>query len=136
MTVDLVAFLRERLDEDAQAAKHAATREPHGASWNVTDSDGSEVRAASGVGVVRRTWPYAATHIARHDPARVLAEVDAKRRIVSKCEEHMQLDRETFEAEKEPARSLSSLRAAYWDACRDLASAYADHPDYYEEWRP
>lgn len=53
-----------------------------------------------------------AVHAALHDPARVLAECEAKRRIVA------------------------------WDASVDygavrfLATVYADHPDYRAEWRP
>jgi hypothetical protein len=67
-------------------------------------------------------------HIARHDPARVLAECEAKRRIV---ERHYEV----------PASDIM------WSSCpvcretwpcpdlRALASVYADHADYREEWR-
>jgi hypothetical protein len=52
-------------------------------------------------------------HIARHDPARVLADVEAKRRIVE------------WDAEQPVDRGVLNI----------LASVYADHPDYREEWR-
>ena len=58
--------------------------------------------------------------------ARVLAECEAKRRIV-----------ENFEA----AASVGSndaecMAAAYQRACELIAAVYADHPDYDESWRP
>jgi len=63
-----------------------------------------------------------AEHIARHDPARVLAECEAKRRIVDSYR-YLTADPE--------------LRMQAWTfALRCLALPYADHPDYREEWRP
>ena len=62
----------------------------------------------------------AGPHVARHDPARVLAECKAKRRIV---------ERYAFLAEygdDGDARWVLPL----------LALPYADHPDFQEEWRP
>ena len=54
-------------------------------------------------------------------PARVLAECEAKRRIV----------------EREPLwNDPPEVRELYDDTLRDLAAIYADHPDYDEEWRP
>lgn len=53
-------------------------------------------------------------HIARHDPARVLAECEAKRRI-------MTMD---FERYGEQVELLYML-----------ALPYAGHPDYEEAWR-
>jgi hypothetical protein len=51
-----------------------------------------------------------ANHIARWDPARVLAECEARRRIVTEC--------------------------GWETVMRHLALPYADHPDYRDEWRP
>src|SRR5574337_1430284 len=62
-------------------------------------------------------------HIARHDPARVLAECEAKRRIV---EDRLHLD----------TVRPGAIRAHSEWACRVIASIYADHPDYREEWKP
>lgn len=68
--------------------------------------------------------PETARHIARHDPARVLAEVEAKRQIV---EHH-------GEPHECPEYDVA------WDSpcptLRHLAAVYADHPDYREEWKP
>lgn len=56
-------------------------------------------------------------------PDRVLAECEAKRRIV-----------ETFEGDDADLYDDSWKGA---DMCaRILATVYADHPDYREEWRP
>lgn len=62
-----------------------------------------------------------AGHIARHDPARVLAECEAKRRIV---ERHSSCD------------DVSFGDASICPEIVTLAAIYADHPDYQEAWRP
>lgn len=56
-------------------------------------------------------------HIARHDPARVLREVEAKRAIVALTLNLTDGDPDEF----------STLR--------HLAAVYSDHPDYDEAWR-
>ena len=98
----------------------------------------SRITPTSAPSMMRRTYagtieemdPSAAGHIVRWDPARVLAEIDAKRRILAECERMLLRDR---------------LRPGdYWDGCRDalrstviaLALPYADRPGYREEWRP
>ncbi|OLT24379.1 hypothetical protein BJF79_13635 [Actinomadura sp. CNU-125] len=64
------------------------------------------------------------THFARFDPARVLAEVEAKRQIVDIHE------------------GLHSCGAADYDnadpcpTLQLLAQVYAGHPSYRKEWRP
>lgn len=69
-----------------------------------------------------------AAHIARHDPARVLAECDAKRRIVA---DHAS----THECPKD-GDSCGWWDGEPCDVIRLLALPYADHPDYRDEWRP
>jgi len=62
-----------------------------------------------------------ATHISVHDPSRVLAECAAKRGIVGLY--------------KECAREGYGNASAYLlDALGDLATVYAGHADYREEW--
>ena len=61
-------------------------------------------------------------HIARWDPARVLAECEAKRRIVQNvCV--LMAHRDMYAQDKKYLLCL-------------LALPYADHPDYLPEWRP
>lgn len=62
-----------------------------------------------------------AKHIARHDPARVLGEVAAKRGIVAKVRQGMVNIR---------------IFPGLWESMQLLAVPYDDHPDYREEWRP
>lgn len=61
------------------------------------------------------------------DPARVLAECEAKRQIVGECQEAIQ------ESEVMPYGGSSGLGLA---VLQSLAAVYADHPDYDEAWRP
>lgn len=133
---DLVEFLRARLDEDEEAGK-AATPGP----WRATHRDDGthHVFAASDRKVHRDggyppDWPEDvvnptadADHIARYDPARVLREVEAKRRILA--------DYERYATERRRAmggwydEGASPILAV-------LAAVYADHPDYRPEWAP
>jgi hypothetical protein len=55
-----------------------------------------------------------------HQTARVLAECEAKRRIVEACADVL-----AYDAEALPQ-----------DVLRLLALPYADHPDYRQEWKP
>jgi hypothetical protein len=67
-------------------------------------------------------------HIARWDPARVLAEVEAKRRIVEELAD-VPVDDEDLGVGYSPE---------WWQGQRILlylALPYADHPDYRGEWR-
>jgi hypothetical protein len=63
-------------------------------------------------------------HIARHDPARVLAEVAAKRQIV---ELHFLRSSGRLCNEDDDLWPCETLRL--------LARPYVDHPDYRHEWR-
>jgi hypothetical protein len=63
--------------------------------------------------VVKHTWPQEAAHIVRWDPARVLAEVQAKRRILDEF----------------------SWEAGETRAIMHLAQPYAGQPGWQEEWR-
>ena len=125
---DLVAFLTAMLDADEVAAKGAAVPNDEnggGEIWEVSPAGG--VDGAHGpVYFHDGGIPTAEqdAHIARHDPARVLAEVAAKRAILAEFEE---------------ARGLHSRRdevAALYFSLRQLAAVYATHPAYRPEWKP
>jgi hypothetical protein len=116
---DLIAFLRDRLDEDEQLARRWLVNVGTGAI-NVTPAELPWERI-----YVKRDLDGLAEHIARHDPKRVLADVDAKRQII---DEHYPIDPcDAHDA------NLSTIPC---DTLRLLALPYADHPDYREEWRP
>lgn len=61
-------------------------------------------------------------------PARVLAECEAKRRILDDWEA---LTEENDGSERDRAM-IDNLN----DVMEYLAAVYADHPDYRDEWRP
>ncbi|MGV9756956.1 DUF6221 family protein [Streptomyces tricolor] len=130
---ELVGFLRARLDEDEQTARQATegpwTAEVSGETGHcVIPSDAQSTRE-----YVARTQLYAAAfdaeHMARHDPARVLRDVEAKRGIVDDLAEVIR-----WAARKGPGYQDGA------DSCertlKRLALPYADHPNYREEWRP
>lgn len=146
---DLIEFLRARLDEDEQAAR-AATPGP----WFYD----SESKPQYGTHFVKAgplkhdhpatgaTWQATAVsaatdaaedahHIARHDPARVLADVDAKRRIIGQMADEAAEGEYWLEYWREGSRPGNNVEVAIWTLLT-LALPYVDHPDYREEWRP
>lgn len=85
---DLTEFLLARLAEDEAVAQRMIDYRPSGYGLAVPEGD--------------------------YDPLRVLAEVEAKRRIVR---------------ERNDEGDLQIV-------LQHLAAVYSDHPDYDEEWKP
>jgi hypothetical protein len=121
---DLVTWLRAQLDEDERVARAVA-----GSGRWVKYSEGGD-------GAAIETEPGGdpgaiigddamATHIARHNPARVLAEVEAKRSIL---EMHEEGDKHGDCAICFAVWPCGTLKALAWP--------YADRPGYDEAWRP
>ena len=114
-------FLLARIAEDEAVARDCAASVGEHArlEWIIYEKreiDGEVVE-------VRRTLtPY--------DPARVLAECEAKRRIV---DEYVARDEDV-----DLMLGPNVLRQREWSglrlAVRVLAAVYADHPDYQQEW--
>jgi hypothetical protein len=119
MTGDLVAFLHARLDDDEQVARDAMGCEGETCSWTELRTSEAEREQA---------------HNERWDPARVLAEVGAKRRIIAVYASWEVLARPGAGFAMEHA--AETTRLALFEALRALALPFADHPDYREEWRP
>ncbi|MEU3507694.1 DUF6221 family protein [Streptomyces longwoodensis] len=119
----MVEFLRARLAEDAEVAQDAtvgpwSAEHPEG-HWG----DDPEARLVGGgkiLGSLSNDYNghLNADHIVRHDPARVLAEVEAKRRMI------------------EDTWGGPDYQDMWEHHMRLLALPYAGHPDYREEWRP
>ena len=141
MTTDLVQFLRERLTEDERIASTAARQvsaSPNdGMRWR-RDWDTVHTAPSDPPGPRRQVADCGhgggdlTAHIERHDPVRVLREVEAKRRILG---EH--------ETRNGRCRVCAATAHGNWQRFRApcftlrlLALPYADHPDYREEWRP
>jgi uncharacterized protein DUF6221 len=123
----LVEFLTARLDEDEQSAHEAEdSLGKLNMAWSFQpDGDlGGKVLARDHYVMIPKGTTTIAQHIARHDPARILREVEAKRRIII---EHHPVD--PCDAHDVALGTISC------DTLRLLALPYADHPDYDERWR-
>jgi hypothetical protein len=153
MTEELVAFLRACLDEDEQVARTSAAND--GPDW--TDSGETVFASMSGFYVCDAANGDR-EHIARWDPARVLAEVDVKREMLSasnvvcspRCTtEHTfsgscslrwmgplhEQNGERWLVDDSGARHAPPPVITSW-VLRLLALPYRDHPDYRSEWAP
>jgi hypothetical protein len=150
--VEFLPWLRARLDEDEQVARAALQHENVPGVWNAIGSGTKDDHdlsywAVHQVAVPRWSEPSARdlmTHIARHDPARVLAEVAATRRIVDEhgpygggpagrtdptaCGVCVDWDEAGYDGPPPATAPCLTLRL--------LALSYADHPDYRDDWRP
>lgn len=124
---ELLQFLRDRTIEDKQAAKRAKP-----GPWY---ADGGGVYATDPTDEVVSYTESSAPHIARHNPARVLTEIDAKRRIIADYE-----DAERSLTAAAPGTPPHDIMTGATNTLRRtlrlLALSYADHPGYREEWRP
>jgi hypothetical protein len=125
---DLVRFLRDRYDEETALAQAA-----DGDQIEATDSLwGTKYLTLRGDHEERHTTELPAAladHIAIQDPARVLAEVGAKRQLLDKYAQVADNDVNEVEYAHGYANALG-------EAIRLLALPYADHPDFRAEWRP
>jgi hypothetical protein len=141
----IVDFLRARLDDDEQVAQAAG-----GDRWALQGHPSETIAvydSARDPVVYDEGYPTdeQAEHIARHDPARVLAEVDAKRRILDEyalvARLHDEAAARISVASPRPAgadldtwsRSQHEL-PIYDGVLRLLALPHRDHPDYRPEW--
>ena len=107
---DLVQWLRAQLDDDDQEAQDAlkrttTTRRRIGGEWVEGTVQPPEWR--------RSVW----------GPARVLREIDAKRRTLIRCEEAM--------LSANPMLVHFAKQTAW-----EMALPYADRPGYRDDWRP
>ncbi|MFF8910178.1 DUF6221 family protein [Streptomyces olivaceoviridis] len=136
---DLVQWLRAQLDEDERIAR-AATPGP----WEQDEPERCDF-LRSGDGYVvdcggSRAPRENAQHVARHDPARVLREIDAKRQLLDEHKPDRPKGRPNMER-----HCLTCTTAQAWDeTAREancltlqlLALPYEDRPGYREGWRP
>lgn len=137
---DLVRWLGEQLDEDeakARAAGGEAWQWEHGYGDMCNDRTCPYGELATDEAVIMQVHGFdvqqddrqVADHIARHDPARVLREIDAKRKIIAAYAQVAANDVNEVEYAHGYANALG-------DAVRLLALPYADRPDYRAEWAP
>ncbi len=85
--------------------------------------------------------PIQAAHVLRWHHARVLAECEAKRQIIARFK-YASTQADTWSEPNAVAWGDSLSEADSWEkiagalelCCQSLASIYADHPDYLQEW--
>lgn len=151
MTNDLVQFLRDRLDEDEAVAR--GTTMP--LDWHQGPSDDDPEWAGDEMVLM---WPPEfhtpyeqdkhwrgltadpaglAAHIARYDPARVLREVEAKRKI-TECHEPWVAGNGDTICGRCGREHIDGRPGGHFpcQTLRLLALPYSDHPDYRQEWAP
>jgi hypothetical protein len=135
---DLVQWLTTQLDEDEQTAR-AATPGPWEQGgigdfgWTVNFS-----RRNSGVETEDSEEGYAdAAFIAEWDPARVLREIEAKRRI-AECHEPWRASNGDTVCGRCGREHIDGRAGGHFpcQTLRLLALPYAGRPGYREEWRP
>ena len=124
---DLVEFLRARLYEDEQTARRAGeTFRQIGETGVIVATEGDRAEECASA-----NWAGIAEHIVRHDPARVLREVEAKRETLR---EHEIRDGRCRVCTAHANGGWRRFRAPC-PTLRLLALPYADHEGYREEWR-
>lgn len=137
MTVEdpIVVFLRARLDEDEKAARWAVwdsdlRRRGLAETWELVRAgfEGRRLQIQARYGSLKPVPVVEfdnaifdhlrAEHIVRHDPVRVLREVESKRKLIDEilveCEVGM----------------LNPMRGIYGKTLRLLARPYSDHDDF------
>lgn len=130
-TTSLTDFLLARIAEDEEVAREAipGTYSPNAdedGSWRMIEVDHEGIWPEPASKPVP-SWGYEsgelwAEHVTRHDPARVLAECEAKRPLIHRWQ-NATPDGDDWAQEA-------------WAAMCAWAVAYADHPDYNPDWRP
>lgn len=147
----LVEFLLARLAEKERLAQRAAELcgcHPPAPSWDFGDeSTGGRIVVVDEPHPqikrkLNRRWNgtyvdlFHAEHIVQHDPARVLAEIDIKRRIIE-----LHTGNHECSVYEDHGRGVEINNCA-WIEDKDCSTLHllalpdAGHPDYREEWRP
>ncbi|MDX3247174.1 DUF6221 family protein [Streptomyces sp. ME18-1-4] len=126
MSADLVVWLRAQLDEDERIARRAGdTFRQIGETGVIVATEGDRAEECASA-----NWAGVAEHVVRHDPARVLREIDAKRRLLTELLPDLEHADRLIEGEWGSGDDLATR------ALRLLALPYADQPGYLESWRP
>lgn len=121
----IIEFLYARLDEDEATAQAA-----RGATWvasqrdgvvDLDDTHGHQIAGGDG----GLAWSDA-EFMAHHDPARALREIAAKRFLIDQWADRYSTNPHIVSTEVSDAV----------DVLHALATVYAGHPDYRQEWTP
>jgi hypothetical protein len=149
MTEDLTTWLRTQLDEDERIAIATAVAHHPAATWHLNGAGDIEDHQGGYVAC----GPYGcgmdeddSAHIIRWQPARVLAEIQAKRRILD-LHPHLPVVQPIWPGlpsheDDGPHRigcqtcKFSDTTTWWCDTVRLLALPHAGRPGYRDEWRP
>jgi hypothetical protein len=134
MTLD--EFLLARIAEDEEAMGRIAGRQwfacddGHVQEPEFDDRDWDDPNAEARLPNHHNSWALVL------DPARVLAECEAKRQIVQGYRDTSEMVEQLARAGRdEEAQAVRYGRLGIESALSALALPYGDHPDYHEEWR-
>ena len=137
MSVSLVAFLTARLDEDQAVAREAAGL----AECWVAEEPAIGVVLVDGEPLIEGHITGLTAHIARHDPARVLREVRAGRKLIAAYEDRLSWVHDYSDpgSDYEDPGGLKlkweeGATAALLAAIQLRAAIYSEHQDYRQEW--
>ncbi|MFB9558578.1 DUF6221 family protein [Streptomyces roseoviridis] len=125
------AFCSARLDDDVRIARSVGFEHIEVVDY-LWESKHLLLQGDSGSKSTGELDAALAEHVARHDPARVLAEVAWKRDQLAEHEPSLQA------AERDGELTPMVVCAIDGDDCAftmGLAALYDRHPDYQEEWR-
>ncbi len=129
-TPDMAAWLMERIAEDEAVAREAASDRP--GPWVQGDHDAPGwdrdlvYYHSDWSGWTQFDYESMAAHIARHDPARAIAECEAKRRVVERCQWWT----------TSPFYVEWGILDLAEEVLQHLVRVYADRPDFPLEWPP
>ncbi len=129
-TPDLAAWLGAQLDDDEQVARAAMPHPSDDGRWEAgTDNWSAERIDGDGITIYAEGGHTAeqSKHIALWDPARALAEVEAKRRILAVCVADL--------AQRGEGALSGEVDRPTWDVLLFLAQPFADRPGFRPEWR-
>ena len=117
-TLTVTEFVLARIAEDESAAREVILPGP----WTCTGGLVTHVSDVGTIWIVAEHVGEDGPHIARHDPARVLAQCAAMRKIVE--------DREHIATI--PGHGAMLAHADF--VLRQLTSIWSDHPDFDPAW--
>jgi hypothetical protein len=135
----ITEFLLARITEDEADAKAATPGPWHAMTEETSDGENIYYTVEHGTDqlcdMALTSWQgrMDAEHIARHDPARVLAECAAKRAIIGVYRLYTAYSELT---DRDPGvrTQMCDHAMTLGEVLPPLAAVYKDHPDYRPEW--
>lgn len=134
----LTEFLLARIAEDEALAEDTlGAYARHSSSWGTPSTGVVDLGDPDVDGLIPFGDGPVAEHVAHWDPARVLAECEAKRAIIALHDEWpvlIESEPEVLTTRREYVRRFGA-EPMTTPMLRAMASVYADHPDYDPTWQ-